>query len=153
MKKLFKSLFVDLFFGWSLPQVLWLIFSQVSLFYFSILWDDAPHALIAAQAGMLYTILAGKGKAACFLFGIINTPLYAYISYVHGYYGDFALNVYYFFMMFIGLNAWLRNASQSAVEGIVRTQLSNKGRCILLGVCFLLTFVLDAINLKMFRIF
>lgn len=132
----------ELFRGWTLPQLLWLSFCQVSLLVLSVLWEDSLVAVIAAQTGMLYTILAGKGKAGCFLFGIVNTPLYAYLSFDQGYYGDFALNIYYFAMMFWGMRAWLMNRSLSPEEGIVRSRLAVGGRVVLLLVCAVSTAVL-----------
>jgi nicotinamide mononucleotide transporter len=80
---------------------------------------------------MLYTVLAGKGKAVCFLFGLVNTPLYAYLACKAGYYGDFVLNIYYFAMMFPGLVAFLRHRAEDDEESIRRTRLSRKGRTVL----------------------
>ena len=86
---------------------------------------------------MMYTILAGKGKPSCFLFGMVNTPLYAWIAFNAGYYGDLTLNIYYFIMMFPGLAAWLRHRSCVSEAGIVRTRLSNKGRLLLFAMCII----------------
>ena len=91
--------------------------------------------ITAAATGMMYTILAGKGKPSCFLFGLINTPLYAWIAFNAGYYGDLSLNIYYFIMMFPGLAAWLHHRSSIPESGIVRTRLSNKGRLRLFAAC------------------
>jgi nicotinamide mononucleotide transporter len=123
------------FCGWRITEFLWLLFSLSSIISLSIYWDDTILGIIAASTGMLYTILAGKGKPACFLFGLINTPIYAYIAFKAGYFGDFSLNVYYFIMMFPGLAVWLRNRSQSSEEGIVRTKLPAKGRFLLCALC------------------
>ena len=86
---------------------------------------------------MMYTILAGKGKPSCFLFGMVNTPLYAWIAFNAGYYGDLTLNIYYFIMMFPGLAAWLHHRSCVSEAGIVRTRLSNKGRLLLFAMCII----------------
>ena len=86
---------------------------------------------------MMYTILAGKGKPCCFLFGMVNTPLYAWIAFNAGYYGDLSLNIYYFIMMFPGLAAWLHHRSCVSEAGIVRTRLSNKGRLLLFAMCII----------------
>ena len=93
--------------------------------------------MTAAVTGMMYTILAGKGKPSCFLFGMVNTPLYAWIAFNAGYYGDLSLNIYYFIMMFPGLAAWLRHRSSVAETGIVRTRLSNKVRLQLFTMCII----------------
>ena len=126
-----KNLFIEQFKGWRLQEIAWLIFCISAIFGFSLYFGDNAIGTTAAITGMAYTILAGKGKAACFLFGIINTPIYAYMAFNAGYYGDFALNAYYFIMMFPGLYVWLKNSSSDPEEGIKRTRLSTKKRILL----------------------
>ncbi len=123
------------FCGWRLGEIAWLGFSVSSVVGLSLFWGETWLGIVAAATGMLYTVLAGKGKASCFLFGLVNAPVYAWLSYRHGYYGDFALNVYYFVMMFPGLWAWWRHPAQTAEEGIVRTRLTARGRLSLMVVC------------------
>ncbi|MBO5643415.1 MAG: nicotinamide mononucleotide transporter [Kiritimatiellae bacterium] len=130
-----KKIFIEQFIGWRTQEILWLVFSIFSITALSIYWDDTPLGIIAATTGMAYTILAGKGKISCFIFGLINTPLYAYLAFKSGYYGDLTLNAYYFIMMFPGLFHWLKNRSQDPEEGIKRTKLSNRGRLILAALC------------------
>ena len=130
-----KELFVEQFRAWRRIEIAWLIFCVASIVALSLSWGDTTLGIIAAVTGMMYTILAGKGKILCFVFGLVNAPLYAYISYANGYYGDFALNVYYFVMMFPGLIFWGRNRAKSAAEGIVRTRLSGKARLKMTACC------------------
>ena len=131
----FSNFFIAQFCGWRTTEVLWLAFSLASIITLSIHWGDSAIGMTAAVTGMMYTILAGKGKPSCFLFGMVNTPLYAWIAFKAGYYGDLSLNIYYFIMMFPGLAAWLRHRSSVAETGIVRTRLSNKGRLQLFAMC------------------
>lgn len=92
--------------------------------------------MAAAVSGMMYTLLAGKGKISCYLFGLVNTPIYAWLSWKQGYYGDMALNVYYFAMMFPGIFAWSRNMGAAPADGIVRTALGMRGRLVWgAGIC------------------
>lgn len=130
-----KRLFIDQFRGWRISEAAWLVFSVLTIAALSVYWKDGALGITAATTGMAYTVLAGKGKISCFLFGLVNTPVYAYLAFTAGYYGDFALNVYYFAMMFPGMHAWLKNASDDSAEGIVRTRLSARGRLLLAGLC------------------
>ena len=130
-----KRLLAEQFRGWRTSEIAWLAFSVSSIVALSLHWNDTAIGMIAAVTGMFYTVLAGKGKLACFLFGLVNTPLYAYVAFKAGYYGDLAMNLYYFAMMFPGLIAWLRNQSKDPNAGIVRTRLSPKGRIILAVAC------------------
>ena len=131
----FCRFFIEQFRGWRITEVLWLVFSLSSIIALSIHWGDTAVGMTAAVTGMIYTILAGKGKPSCFLFGLVNTPLYAWIAYKAGYYGDLSLNIYYFIMMIPGLAAWLHHRSALPETGIVRTRLSNKGRFQLFAIC------------------
>lgn len=145
-----KNLFLEQFKGWRTQEAVWFVFSISTITALSLWWGDDTLGISAAVTGMAYTILAGKGKIACFLFGMINTPIYACMAFNAGYYGDFALNAYYFLMMFPGLYVWLRNHSSDPEEGIRRTRLSPKSRAILsaLIIAFILPawFILDRIG-------
>ena len=130
-----KTLFIEQFFGWRKREVVWLVFCLSSILALSLHWGDTVLGIVAATTGMLYTILAGKGKPLCFVFGLVNTPIYAYIAFGAGYYGDFALNIYYFVMMFPGIVFWLKNKSSSPEESIKRVRLSAKERLKLCALC------------------
>jgi nicotinamide mononucleotide transporter len=119
--------------GWRAGEVAWLVFCLAAVTGLSLYWGDGAAGILAATTGMLYTILAGKGKISCFAFGLVNTPLYAGLSFRQGYYGDAALNVFYFVMMFPALAAWARHRAASAEEGVVRARLSASS-AVLLGV-------------------
>ena len=41
---------------------------------------DNPFAVSASVFGILYTIMAGKGKVSCYIFGVIGAISYAYLS-------------------------------------------------------------------------
>ena len=130
-----RKLIIDQFKGWRACEAAWFLFCIFAIAALSVYWKDNVLGITAATTGMAYTVLAGKGKISCFLFGLINTPIYAYLAFAAGYYGDFALNVYYFAMMFPGLRAWLTNASNDSSKGIVRARLSPRGHLLLVGLC------------------
>lgn len=130
-----KRLFIEQLKGWRPQEAAWLAFSVSAITSLSVYWGDGTPGIIAATTGMVYTVLAGKGKPSCFLFGLVNTPIYAYLAFSSGYYGDFSLNVFYFIMMFAGLASWLKNTSSDPEEGVKRTRLSLKGRFILTFLC------------------
>ena len=112
----------------------WMAFSLLAITGISLTWwdaDDVLHsslALVAATTGMAYTMLAGRGKIACYVFGLVNAPIYAYLSWRWDYYGDMALNLYYFVMMVPGLICWRRNQVAEESGEIVRTRLSGRER-------------------------
>ena len=113
---------------------LWFTFSMLAITGISLTWWDAGDvlhsslALVAATTGMAYTMLAGRGKISCYAFGFVNAPIYAYLSWRWGFYGDMALNLYYFVMMVPGLICWRRNQMAEGSGEIVRTRLSGRER-------------------------
>ena len=126
----------------------WAAFSVLAIAAVSFSWWDASDilhsslGLVAATTGMMYTMLAGRGRISCYVFGLVNSPLYAYLSWRWGYYGDMALNLYYFVMMFPGIVCWRRNRNAADDGCILRTRLSGRERvtwgvAILIGVAAL----------------
>ena len=126
----------------------WAGFSVLAIILVSLTWwdpSDVLHSslgLVASVTGLMYTLLAGRCRISCFAFGFVNAPLYAYLSWRWGYYGDMALNLYYFVMMFPGLICWRRNRDAAEAGNIVRTRLSGRERAvwtaaILVGVALL----------------
>lgn len=116
--------------GWRPGELLWLLFCVSSITALSLYWRDSALGVVAAVSGMMYTVLAGKGKVSCYVFGLVNTPLYAWLSWSRGYYGDMALNVYYFAMMIPGFLSWSRNSSSMPGEGVIKTCLDLRGRVV-----------------------
>jgi nicotinamide mononucleotide transporter len=114
--------------GWSLGEYAWLLFCEAAIIGLSIFWGEKTLGLIAGATGVAYTVLAGKGKISCYIFGIINTPLYAFLSFQAKYYGDTLLNIYYFAMMFAGIFAWRKNIDEIKSNEIVKTRLSARER-------------------------
>ena len=114
--------------GWHPAEAGWFAFCLLSVCALSLWWGDSALSLFAALSGIAYTVLAGKGKISCFAFGLLNTPIYAYVAFRCGYYGDMALNVYYFAMMFPGLWAWRRNVDGGGEGAVVRRALDGRGR-------------------------
>lgn len=147
MKKmnLLQRLIIEQFRGWRAAEAAWLVFCLSSIIALSVHWEDSAVGITAAATGMMYTVLAGKGKCSCFIFGLVNAPLYAYIAFKAGYYGDFAMNIYYFIMMFPALSAWIRNRSDDSEESVRRTRLPCGGRIMLGAVCLACTLALWAL--------
>ena len=88
------------------------------------------------MSGMLCVVLVAKGKISNFVFGIVNTATYAYISYGYGLYGESMLNaLFYLPTQFIGLWMWQRHRSVNKVrdEDIEIKRLSVKGWAIVIA--------------------
>ena len=125
-----------LFKEWTWFERIWLLlFSIVNVFLY-LKWDSGLIGLISAMSGMLCVVLVAKGKISNFVFGIINTATYAYISYGYGLYGESMLNaLFYLPTQFIGLWMWQRHRSVNKVrdEDIEIKRLSVKGWAIVVA--------------------
>ena len=115
--------------GWKKPEIIWLVFCCLSVIVLSKIMGDDLTGVVSALTGVLYTVIAGKGKVSCYLFGIINTILYGWISFKLRLYGEVMLNWgLYLPMMFTGFICWNRRRNENQV--VRKTHLSLKGRCI-----------------------
>ena len=95
---------------------------------------DSILGITSALTGVAYTLLAGKGKSSCYIFGAVNTLLYGYIAYRSRIYGDMLLNWgYYFPMQFVGLYLWSKNRSAQTGD-IIKRKLSLRHEIYLVSV-------------------
>jgi len=65
--------------------------------------------IIGVVTALIYVGLAAKGNRWCFLFGLISSAVYIYLSLVLKFYFDTAINTYYIAMSFYGWFAWGKN--------------------------------------------
>ncbi len=100
--------------GWKPFEVVWLFFVCSVICGLSIYWGDTVWGIISAVTGVLYTLLAGKGKLSAYGFGLVNCVLYSVISFDEKLYGETILNgLYYVPMMFVGYFAWRKNMNEN----------------------------------------
>lgn len=112
--------------GWKKFEIVGLAVVFAAIFTNAILFKDNPFAVISAICGILYTIIAGKGKISCYAFGIAGSGCYGYISFINGVYGNFLLYVcYYIPMDILGIFKWKKNLKSTTNE-IKKTQLTKK---------------------------
>ncbi len=94
----------------------------------SVLIGDSKIALVSAVCGISYSILAGKGKISCYIFGLSGTLCYAYLALKNNLFGNLALYaLYYFPMQIVGIFKWKKHLKKDSQE-IVKTKLTNKER-------------------------
>ena len=110
--------------GWKPFDVIWLVFATAVILGLSIYWNDSPVSLWAAVTGVCCVILTGKGKRSSFIFGLVNTILYAIVALWAKYYGEVMLNlIYYLPMNFVGFIAWKKYMNDETGE-VIKERLS-----------------------------
>ena len=67
--------------GWKKLEVTWLFIACAVIVGLSIYWDDTVMGIISSTTGVVCVVCTGKGKLSAYIFGLVNTVLYAVISY------------------------------------------------------------------------
>jgi len=125
--------------GWKAWEWLALAGSCLVIVALSLYWQDTVLGIVSSATGVAYTVCNGKGKRIAYVFGIVNSVLYAYISFNAHVYGDVVLyGLYYFPAMIVGWILWQRNLDISNYE-VIKRAMSAKGRLVLVGACVALT--------------
>ncbi len=140
---------------WSTAEVIWLITGILIITFLTILksinddecWYTTEKliSLTAAITGCTAAILTGQAKLGAFIFGLINSVLYAYISYKYKYYGEVMVKVLVFMPLNIyGMTCWLRNISNTNME-VIKRSLNFKNKITVVGSVITGTIVLGLI--------
>lgn len=96
------------------------------IFYNAVILNDSIIAVISAFCGITYTIIAGKGKISCYLFGLTGSGFYAFLAFSNGIYGNFLLYLlYYIPMQILGVINWSKHLDKKTNE-IYKTGVKNK---------------------------
>lgn len=123
--------------SWNSFEIIFPSFAIIAIILISLILNDSKIALISAICGILYTVIAGKGKPYCYFFGIIGTLCYCYLAYKNTLYGNLLLNGgYYLPMEIIGFFAWNKHLKKETNE-IEKTSLKKSKLIILYSLMFL----------------
>ena len=73
--------------------------------------------IISSTTGVACVVCTGKGKLSAYVFGIVNSILYAIIAYKATLYGETMLNsLYYVPMQFVGFYVWNKHMDKETKE-------------------------------------
>ena len=126
--------------GWEKHELYGLIIIASTILFNALILNDSIVAIISAICGILYTILAGKGKISCYLFGLTGTCFYSYLAFKNALFGNLLLYMgYYLPMQIIGIFQWKKHLKKSNNE-IIKTKLSKIELKKLLVITFLSVF-------------
>ncbi|MFI3300792.1 MAG: nicotinamide riboside transporter PnuC [Candidatus Gastranaerophilales bacterium] len=112
------------FSNWKRFEIVALLLSFILIFYCAIQYNDSPVAVTSAICGILYTIIAGKGKISCYAFGLLGSGCYSYLAFHNALWGNLLLYLYYYIpMQIFGIYRWSRHLSTDTKE-IIKTKLT-----------------------------
>lgn len=99
--------------------------------FFELLYSEGQHFSILEIVGVVtaifYVILATKGNKWCFVFGLISSSIYVYLTLVLKLYFDFGINLYYVVMSFYGWFAWSNKQKGDSIAIITMSNNSFLG--------------------------
>ena len=77
--------------GWKNFEIIGLIIVFSIILVNAVILKDNPAAIINAICGILYTIIAGKGKISCYFFGLLGSSCYILLSFKNALWGNMLL--------------------------------------------------------------
>ncbi len=126
-----KQFFKEELSGWRRIEVAWLLVACAVITGLSVYWGDSIMGIISATTGVACVVCTGKGKLSAYIFGLINSILYAIISYQARLYGETMLNaLYYVPMQFVGFYIWSKNMNTETHE-VIKKHMKNSGRILM----------------------
>lgn len=122
--------------GWKNFEIIGLVLVLCIIAINAFVIKDNPIAVISAICGILYTIIAGKGKISCYFFGLSGSWCYVWLSFVTNLWGNMLLYLcYYIPMQVLGIFKWKKHLNNNT-KTIIKTKLNTKNRIylILIGI-------------------
>ena len=74
--------------GWKKFEVIWLLLACAVILGLSIYWKDSVMGILSSTTGVVCVVCTGKGKLSAYLFGLVNSVLYALIAFKATLYGE-----------------------------------------------------------------
>lgn len=138
--------------GWNNFEITGLTVVFVIIFYNAVILKDNPAAIINAICGILYTIIAGKGKISCYIFGLLGSSCYIWLAFRNAFWGNMLLYLcYYIPMQIVGIFKWKKHLKPDTGE-IKKIKLNSKKRLQIIFIsilgCVFTTFILYKFNDK-----
>ena len=119
--------------GWKTFEVTWLLAACAVITGLSVYWGDTLMGIISSTTGVACVVCTGKGKLSAYLFGLVNSVLYAIIAFQATLYGETMLNaLYYVPMQFVGFYVWSKHMNEETHE-VEKRHMKNRGRIIMVA--------------------
>ncbi len=128
--------------GFKSTEITGLLIVVGAILFNYIMLHDSKIAVVSAICGILYTVIAGKGKISCYIFGLTGSGFYAYLSFINNLWGNCLLYLcYYIPMQILGILNW-KNHLKKETNEIYKTGVNKKDR----GKLVLVSIMLSALG-------
>ncbi|MCQ2751923.1 MAG: nicotinamide riboside transporter PnuC [Coriobacteriales bacterium] len=130
-----KTFFIQEFTGFTKREILLYCLVLAIVIFISIWSQDTILGIANAITGIAFVLLNGKGKRLCYIFGFVNSIIYAIIALNAQLYGDGLLYIIYYMPVYIiGLFIWNKNIDKAKDFTVKKRKLSTKMRLVVLGI-------------------
>ena len=128
--------FRNTFQSWKPFELIWLgTFIALSV-VLTVLFHDSLLGFFASLFGVICVVLTAKGNVWSYVFGYVNTVLYAYIAYRNGLYGEMGLNLFFFLPSgILGFILWKRNIRKAGQ--LIMRKLTWRGNLLTAAICII----------------
>lgn len=123
--------------GWTKSEIFGLIFVLLLILVLALVYKDSSVAVISSVCGILYTIIAGKGKISCYFFGLCGSGCYSLLAFQNALWGNLLLYLcYYIPMQIIGIFQWKKHIKK-ITKDIIKTKLQKNELAALIILCLI----------------
>ncbi len=138
--------------GWKPIEMIGLTIVLVFILINTFVLKDNPAAITNAICGILYTIIAGKGKISCYLFGLTGSVCYIYLSFINSLWGNMLLYLlYYIPMQILGIFKWKKHLKKESNEiAKIKLNINQRFKLCIIGFlgCIISIIILQYFNDK-----
>ncbi len=121
--------------GWKKSEIIGLLIVVGIILANSIILKDNIIAVISAFCGIMYTVIAGKGKVSCYIFGLCGSGCYSWLAFQNALWGNLILYLcYYIPSQIFGFFSWNRHLKKESNE-IIKRGLRLKEKNLLIVIC------------------
>ena len=96
----------------------------VQVISYSLMPHDSWLSLLSGCLGVCSVCLAAQGNILTFAFGFAQVITYTCLCYTQRFYGEIAINAYYFVTMIYGVYAWKKRLQSDCVESDMRNTVA-----------------------------
>ena len=136
--------------GWTKAEITGVFVVFGIILFCALSYQDSVIAVISAVCGILYTIIAGKGKISCYFFGLAGSGCYSTLAFQNALWGQLILYMcYYIPMEILGIFKWKKHLKKDKSE-IIKTKLTEK-EVIILTLLSVIGIVITAVILFLLK--
>ena len=110
---------------------------------------NTPLSLVSGMLGICSVVLGAQGNILTFVFGFAQVGTYTYLCVAERFYGEIAMNIYYFITMIYGVVLWRKRLESKGSMQVQTRTLSTKKLVIVVAAVLTLS-VLSGVLLQQY---